>query len=482
MRKDSILLAVSGETPQILTETLYQLKIRYEREESYTNVVKIHVITTSKGRSNLKKITSDGVDGGVGIIEQMCNEYGWDQVEFKDENIHVITDGNGEELSDIRTDEDESVAANFMFGTISDLMKTYPDMPIIASIAGGRKTMSYLLGSAMSLLGRVDDELTHVLVDSDAEKIDRKIEGNEFYYPTKHPRLLKTIDGGDVDASKVKIDLSFIPFIKLGHILSDSKRGKRILNANVSNDAYSSAIKLINDEMRIKPEDVSLELDWNRVAIRVMSKFSDSPVVIELKPADFAFYAMILHNQKYPDIAVAKPDKNMHEKKILRYWLKLFSFTPIPNENVHATEIVTEVNKIIESYNNCTNKNHFKWREHSIFRGIYDSVVGGWDDYASSINIKRFNKGMGQCAGEKNKNLLQESTSLDPDKAFREAQMSYWKERQGAVNKVIAKAGFSSVVADLLIVAENNKRYGIKLKKENIDTGNCPTLEFNELR
>jgi CRISPR-associated protein (TIGR02584 family) len=48
------------------------------------------------------------------------------------------------------------------------------------SIAGGRKTMGFYAGYALSLYGRAQDRMSHVLVDEKFEK------GINFYYPSKN--------------------------------------------------------------------------------------------------------------------------------------------------------------------------------------------------------------------------------------------------------------------------------------------------------
>ena len=55
---------------------------------------------------------------------------------------------------------------------------------LIASLAGGRKTMGALLYAALSLLGRRQDRLTHVLVN---EPFDDPRLAPRFYFPLANP-------------------------------------------------------------------------------------------------------------------------------------------------------------------------------------------------------------------------------------------------------------------------------------------------------
>src|SRR5690606_11343791 len=87
------------------------------------------------------------------------------------DSIKVISAFSKEkELSDIRTDEDNWDAADSLMGMIRQFSET-EDIRLIASIAGGRKTMGSLLVSVMTVLGRFDDRIVHVLVDEPWERI-----------------------------------------------------------------------------------------------------------------------------------------------------------------------------------------------------------------------------------------------------------------------------------------------------------------------
>jgi hypothetical protein len=60
---------------------------------------------------------------------------------------------------------------------------------LVASVAGGRKTMGALLFAIMSLLGRRDDALTHVLVN---DPFDSPLLKPRFYFPVT-PSVLHTV-------------------------------------------------------------------------------------------------------------------------------------------------------------------------------------------------------------------------------------------------------------------------------------------------
>jgi CRISPR-associated protein (TIGR02584 family) len=85
-------------------------------------------------------------------------------------------------LEDIRSPDDNRRAAD----GITELIREFtadPDCALHVSIAGGRKTMGFFLGYALSLYGRPQDKLSHVLVSEPFES------SSGFYYPTPASRF-----------------------------------------------------------------------------------------------------------------------------------------------------------------------------------------------------------------------------------------------------------------------------------------------------
>ena len=84
------------------------------------------------------------------------------------------------------------------------------DMQLHVSIAGGRKTMGFFMGYALSLYGREQDSLSHVLVDAQYENLP------SFYYPKPYSHLINKSDGTQIDAKDGKVMLAEIPWVRLG--------------------------------------------------------------------------------------------------------------------------------------------------------------------------------------------------------------------------------------------------------------------------
>jgi CRISPR-associated protein (TIGR02584 family) len=199
-----ILLAVTGLTPQVVTETLYALACR---PESPWVPDEIHLITTATGAGNARL----NLLAGDRWFHRLRADYQLPEIHFPVENIHILTDATGAQLDDIRTPEQNTLAADFITETVRRLTNL-PDSELHVSIAGGRKTMGYYLGYALSLYGRPQDRLSHVLV-SDPYETNRA-----FYYPTPYDHPIHSKRGDKeitVDARNARVELADIPFVRL---------------------------------------------------------------------------------------------------------------------------------------------------------------------------------------------------------------------------------------------------------------------------
>lgn len=154
----TVLVAVTGMSPAILTETVWALA----RETPPVRPGKIVVFGTSQSRVHLQRAL---LDSGVWENLRKSLHAGPDELVFGNTSDHIrVFSFRGRELDDIRTPQDNSATADFMLEHLRAFTDN-PDQRIIGSIAGGRKTMGALLYAAMTLIGRETDRLTHVLVD-----------------------------------------------------------------------------------------------------------------------------------------------------------------------------------------------------------------------------------------------------------------------------------------------------------------------------
>lgn len=213
---ERILLAVTGLTPQIVTETLYALAC--QTEEPWIPQ-EVHLITTVTGADHARL----NLLAGQCWFHRLCEDYQLPPIRFTPEQIHVLQDDQGRPMEDIRTQADNTLAADFITNTLRELT-TDPNNALHVSIAGGRKTMGYYLGYALSLYGRPQDRLSHVLVTAPYET------HRDFYYPTPYEYPIHSQRGDrevTVDARDARIDLAAIPFVRLRDGLPERLRTGR---------------------------------------------------------------------------------------------------------------------------------------------------------------------------------------------------------------------------------------------------------------
>ena len=238
-----ILLAVTGNSPQILTETLYALAV--EKVPTFIPT-EIHVISTSRGLDEVRRrlLTPQS-----GHFHRLMAEYGLPAtIRFEESMLHVIVDAAGQPLPDVNSLADNRAAADQILNLVRQLASD-KDCAIHASIAGGRKTMGFFMGYAMSLLGREQDALSHVLVGEPFEKCP------EFYFPPRRPRNFQTHSGETVSSAEAKVMLAEIPFLRMAESIT--------LEKVKAGDSYNDAVQRLQDE--INPPRLELDLDARKV-------------------------------------------------------------------------------------------------------------------------------------------------------------------------------------------------------------------------
>ena len=199
-----ILLCVSGLSPQIVTETLYALTVTAEPRFVPTE---IHLLTTAEGaeRARLTLLSDE-----PGWFHRLRQDYGLPDIHFTLDSLHLLRGADGRLLNDIRGVADNEAIADAITNKVRELTAD-PDSAVHASIAGGRKTMGFYLGYALSLFGRPQDRLSHVLVSSSFET------NASFFYPSPTPKVIfaNPPDQRPLDASTAEVMLADIPFVRL---------------------------------------------------------------------------------------------------------------------------------------------------------------------------------------------------------------------------------------------------------------------------
>ena len=240
-----ILLAVTGLTPQIVTETLYALAV----DRRLWVPTEVRIITTRQGA---KKAQRTLLAGDPGWFHRLRVDYGLPEIAFGAEDIRVVTGPDGKPLDDILDERDNAAVADFITEEVRALTAD-PNTSLHVSIAGGRKTMGFYVGYALSLFGREQDRLSHVLLPS------LEAQPHLFYPPP------------DQDAP---VHLGDIPFVRLRYVLPEGMLQGR--------PRFSEAV-----EEAQKAVALALHLDPATLTVTAGGK------AVPLKPAQFAFYWMM---------------------------------------------------------------------------------------------------------------------------------------------------------------------------------------------
>lgn len=274
-----ILLAVTGLSPQIVTETLYALAQHPTQPFVPTEV---HLITTREGaeRARLALLSDE-----PGWFPRLCRDYRLPAIAFDESRIHVLRDGAGDELDDIRSHAENRQAADFITETVRDLTCD-PGSALHVSIAGGRKTMGFYLGYALSLFGRGQDSLSHVLVSEPFES------SWDFFYPTPYSRVITTRDNKLADTAEASVSLAEIPFVSLRHGLPE-----HLLTGRAS---YTEAVAAVSKTLG--PPSLALDLPGRRILA--------GGEALRLPPAELALLAVFARRAGAGEPSLPAPPKD----------------------------------------------------------------------------------------------------------------------------------------------------------------------------
>ncbi|HIF9253940.1 TPA: CRISPR-associated ring nuclease Csm6 [Photobacterium damselae] len=259
----NILVAVTGASPQVLTETIYAL---YKQGKPLPS--EVYVITTKSTR----KILEEGLFE-KGNWQKLLNDYQLPKIKFSPEHIWLITDDFGHVLDDAKGEEDQSIMADFITRRISELTDNN-DITIHASIAGGRKTMAFYMGYAMSLYGRRQDILSHVFINDEFEFEP------EFYYPTPNDRYFqsKKDESKHLNAKDAKVTLAEIPYVRMRNQLEKN------LMSSVQDSSFSKAVARMN----AFNQPINVVISYNSRSINILG------IDIKVSPKLLAIYLFIL--------------------------------------------------------------------------------------------------------------------------------------------------------------------------------------------
>jgi len=259
-----VLICATGLTPQVVTETVYALAVTQDEPFVPTEV---HVVSTAVGCNSVRlNLLAKDTDH----FASLRRDYHLAPIHFDESCLHVICDKNGAPIEDIRSPADNIAAADALTGLIAELTRD-DDAAVHVSIAGGRKTMVFYGGYALSLYARPQDRLSHVLVSKEFESL------HSFFYPSPKPRTIYDKGHRAFDASTAVVTLAEIPFVHMREDLPEDLLSRRT--------SFSEAVAAA-DRMR-SVESLEIRLATREIVC--------NGVALQLSAQNFGLYAWIAH-------------------------------------------------------------------------------------------------------------------------------------------------------------------------------------------
>ena len=288
--KKHTLLATTGASPQVVTETLHAI-----HHENLQWPDDIYLITTSFGKKEAVK----------GLLEEshlqrLCNELNRPMPTFDADHVLVTPGADGAEVEDARSLDDHEALANFIMTQVRNRTAS-PDTSLHASLAGGRKTMTFYIGYAMSLFGRAQDTLSHVLVSKDYETL------RGFWFPTQAQahRYVANHKGETLDASTAEVTLARIPFIRHRRNLP------QVLLQSDSTVQFADLVELIN--LGENRQDIRVSVDLPAQTLRVHNENNTLNVEITLGLLELAFYTFMARATLKGETDWTRPSKDKRD-------------------------------------------------------------------------------------------------------------------------------------------------------------------------
>lgn len=347
----NVLFLVTGMTPAIITETIWALACDPQLEESERWIPdEVHVLSTTHGINQIKsKLMESGVFTRFKAdFPQIA------KIQLTDDMMHAITNEQQQPLLDLRTPEDNEFAADKINEYIRQLTQD-DHISLHVSIAGGRKTMGFYAGYALSLHGRAQDLMSHVLVDERFETIP------DFFYPTPKESFVKDRNGHSWDARTAQVWLAIIPFVRMKYAIKERHQ--------VKTGSFSDTVRKIN----AANEEVSLKIDINNKKLIV----NENIECCNLSPREFAFLTLFADDRKQQGVGICTPKRNLN---IEIDWKKLEEpgrekeFAKVKQEIADIGELT---NRFMVFYEKLRDESYLDYNEPSLGLSTFQDMKTG---------------------------------------------------------------------------------------------------------
>lgn len=271
-----VLVALTGLSPQVVTETLYALLCHDEPFRP----TELHLVTTEEGKRRAAELLLHPQQG----LAALWDQWGAGPMPTFDAatHIHVIRDAD-QQLADVTEPAHHVGTADSILEVLRPLALD-PQCAIHASIAGGRKSMSFYMGYVMSLVARPQDRMSHVLVNAPFENLAG------FSFPPRQPVDVPLPDGRLINTSDARVKLSPVAFVHLYDRLP-----QQLLESRVR-------FETLVEQTEIALARPLLVVDLARCRIGVRSP-GRSELIVALSPSEMALFAYLAYARQH-----ASPD------------------------------------------------------------------------------------------------------------------------------------------------------------------------------
>ena len=295
-----------GTSPQVLTETLYAI---HKQGKPFPE--EVYLITTENAKEKVVEWLFE-----KNKIEELKNTHYIPDFKFDESHILLMKHDDGGFVFSGREEEDQQSIAN----SITRLVARFTaddDCSVHASIAGGRKSMAFYMGYAMSMFAREQDVLSHVFVSKEFEFSD------QFFFPTKTDSFIAN-NNRVLNSKDAEVTLAEIPFVRMRGLVDEA------LIKKLENEPFSEIVKRFN----------SYSTEGVRVFLSGVNKtFSVNGFQMPIPPKELAFYLWI---SQLPDRSINVNRDFCEDKLFSASYLKFYS--RVANDSrVYASFGVDEV-------------------------------------------------------------------------------------------------------------------------------------------
>lgn len=250
--KKVVLVAILGTAPAVLTEAVWAFA-----QNEHVVPDQVVVMTTATGKRKLKELVFDsGVWDG---LKQALVAQGHDLTDKLVFNLDsdrylmaFVDEKTGAFIEDLPTRAANLFAANQMLEKIRGFAEDRT-CRILGLMAGGRKTMTGLFFSVMSLLARRGDKLYHVLV---SEPFENPRLTPPFFYP--QAGVEHKLEQQSYASTDAQVNLFDVPFVCIGEWAEQKCKaiGRKLTYENL----IQSVEKSVDDALTPK---IEIDLEGN---------------------------------------------------------------------------------------------------------------------------------------------------------------------------------------------------------------------------